>query len=284
MPEIGYGYNYGSGAYLNGQYHDNGYYLFDSHGVNDQTKGFSSGADAGTINTHWIGGLRKIWWLYYASLKAWNFDPLVGGSTKTATHDLVKNYVLPDILYGGPGCLIPDPNDPGDSAYVMWQDGGMSLPGGPGVCYLPKVGSGATGQISSRISGLSNVPSNIAWKQKGSQLSTWFDYAGNYKSGSTRILTWPWACTSDGLHGDLQGDGIRLLDTSNWTYASDPLPNSAPPLTSIASANGLRNIFVLADYVSHGNYLPVCVIGCIPDAVTSAVGQVWIYKIPWMNL
>lgn len=187
-------------------------------------------------------------------------------------------------------CLIPDPNHSGDEALVSW--GYNFFVGSEKVAYIPKVGSGATGQTSSAITFGGTVPSalsvgNAAFTYHN---SVFFDYAGNYKSGSTKILVWDWNGASTAV---ASLTGLYLLDISTWTWTG-PLTRSAGPFASRwatiynsginpGASYGFRNVFVITDYIVEGSYIPIGVVQPDNTGLTTA-GQLYFYKIPWSAL
>lgn len=280
MPEIGYGYGYGQWSYNTGL-PNQGYYLFNSAGQWDQTKGFSTGATGGsyinTLTSLWVSS-RKVLWVGSGTsglLQSSEFDPLVGAVRHPC--DFSHNAVYPDIGLQGPCVLIPDPNNPGDQAVVYWAYEHYSS--AENIFYAPKVGSGATGQVSTKLAFGGAVPPGISVPYVSGSAShhnsSWFDFAGNYKSGSTKILVWDWNNASTGLY---------LLDTSTWTWAG-PLSGSAFRFSwssSLNGAYGFKCIFVMTDYVSRGSHLPIGLVE--PGSDLTTTGGLYFYKIPWSAL
>lgn len=270
MPEIGYGYSYGQWSYNIGT-RNHGYYLFNASGRHDQTKGFSSGfGGTNTLTTIWVPRRKVLWCATSGGLNSYEMDPLIG--TVTRPCNFSSNQVYPDIGLQGPPCLIPDPNNAGDQAVVFWTYNYYA--GAEKIFYCPKVGSGAVGQKSSAILFNGAVPSALSVGTRAFVYhnSCWFDFAGNYKLGSTKILVWDWASALTGLY---------LLDTATWTW-SGPLAGSAAPFsgTGFVGNVGFKLIFVLTDYVVRGSYIPVGVIKPVAGYGQTG-GHFSLYKIPW---
>lgn len=278
MPELGYGYSYGSYSYNSGT-GCGGYYLFNSAGHHDQSKGFKSGAAGGTLSTYWLRRVRKLWYTNAGNSRAAHFDPLAGGASTIVTHRFDINDCYPDLYLQGPGVLIPDPHDAKDLAFVYWDAFGSASPSGERICCAPKVGSGAIGQVSYPIRFQNAVPPGLTRRVNNDHNSVWFDFTGNYKRGSKKILVWDWGSSSDSVHADRAGTGLYLLDTSSWRW-SGPLPGSTQPFKGILGGSyGFKLIFIMSDYVVHGTYIPVGLIQ--PAPYLASTGQVFFYKIPW---
>ena len=292
MPEISYGFSYGEHSYNSGANGDRGYYLFNSSGQHDQTKGFSGNFIGGsaTMTTAWIAGRKRLWGVTSGSTSTVEIDPLTGTSTLT-NHCNIVNAGQPDMGDQPMFCLIPDPNNAGDLALVCWSYN--FFVGSEKVVYIPKVGSGAIGQTSSAIAFGGSVPAALSVGNAAFTYhdSVFFDFAGNYKSGSTKILVWDW---KGGSTAATSLTGLYLLDTSNWTW-SGPLTGSPGPFASrwstltgqlgfsAGAAYGFRHVFVMTDYIATGSYLPIGLIQ--PDSTSTATaGQLYFYKIPWSAL
>jgi hypothetical protein len=278
-PEISVGFSQGGacwntgggtfGAYMwdvNGRWNQSLVYAGTGNGCNGQVP---RGID---LETQWISALRKLWSGYSASLTgcASLFDPLTGTTTNTCSLAATNGVSGDNHDACCPGTIIPDPGNPGDTAHVFWANDNDS------IFIVPKVGSGAMGQASSRIIPAgwpSGVPAALRFGQGPGGTrhgSGWFDFAGNYKPGSKKILVWDW----------FGGTGLYLLDYTTWTFTG-PLSGSAMPYTpggtnSTTSAGG-KLIFVATDYMSVANYLPI-------GLIQSGNGQCYFYKIPWAML
>ena len=79
----------------------------------------------------------------------------------------------------------------------------------------------------------------------------------------------------------LAGTGIYPLDISGWNSDGASWgaawPGSAMPFTCNGQATGFTCVFVLDDYVSVGNYLPI-------GMIQPSNGQFRVYKRPWNAL
>lgn len=270
MPEIGYGFSYGQYSY-NTATGNLGYGLFNSSGQHDQTKLFFGGLNGGTMSTVWLPGRNRLWCANGGTgTQTQEMNPQTAGNyANPCRFDI--NSIYPDLNLQGPLALIPDPNNGGDQAVVGWAYNFSA--GGEKIFYCPKVGSGATSQVSSAISFGGAVPTALS-VGNGSGVyhnSSWTDYAGNYKTGSTKILVWDW-----GASPSLTMTGLYLLDTSTWTFTG-PFLASGLPMTTGSQSSGFRNFFVLTDYVSVGSYLPV-------GLVNWNNGELYICKLPWTSI
>lgn len=293
MPEIGYGFSYGQWSYKTAGT-NNGYGLFNAAGQYDQTKLFSNGPNGsfGSVPTAlWVPGRKVIWMANSGDgYESAEFDPLVGTLKRPCNFEYKSPYAIPDLLLQGPPVLIPDPKNAGDQAVVFWANNYDY--GSEAIFYCPKVGSGATGTVSSAIAFGGPVPAALSTGTANydNHMSSWFDFGGNYKPGSTKILVWDW---KGGSTAAASLTGLYLLDTLTWTWTG-PLSGSAGPFASRwsaisnggnnpGSAYGFRCVFVMTDYISVGNYVPIGLIQ--PDNSTSATcGQLYFYKIPWSAL
>ncbi len=217
-----------------------------------------------------------------AALSVGNWDPNTGVSTTTHRGDI--NNVYSDVGLQGPGVIIPDPNNAGDCAYVFWTYNFFA--NGEKVAYFPKVCSGTTGQASSAISFGGTVPAALSVSNSAFTYhnAVWFDWAGNYKAGSTKILVWDWGKPIANGGNSLM-TGLYLLDTATWTFTGPflvgstglPYTLASPTGSGDSGGAGFRLIMVGKDWVSAGNYLPIILIN-------PRNGQYYVARLPWSFL
>lgn len=253
-----------------------GYYCIDPvSGQWIQNLGFANGMAGATLMTHWLPSVNKLF-LYSGGTSVPNqigfqVDPLT--SVQATTHRGDVNGAYPACQVAGPGCLIPDPNNPGFQAVVFFTYTFYSPGNAQGVCYFPKVDIAVpNGQLLTSIISFGNSVPAALFQGTGASIAytcAWVAFMGNYKTGSTKILVFDWGFSGTSTFST----GLYLLDTNGWTW-SGPLSGSAINLPDQAGhpSNHFKNVFVLSEYVT-SSYVPIGVI-------QPQNGQYRVFRIP----